>query len=129
NLLKHLGDGRFVHSGAHLDIIIYRAASKKCDLFETTGLFLGMIPDISHAAENNEFKMEKEDILIVYTDGVTEAANTDGKLLDPDGLCSIIENNAEQSVNNLCNTIVNETLDWCNHKQADDITLIVVKRK
>ncbi|MCP4159856.1 MAG: AAA family ATPase, partial [Deltaproteobacteria bacterium] len=129
NLLKHLGDGRFVHSGAHLDIIVYRAEAKRCELFETGGLFLGMIPDISHAAENSEFKMEKGDILIVYTDGVTEAANKEGKLLDPDGLCTIIEKNVGKGVNGLCSSIVSETLDWCNHKQADDITLIVAKRK
>ncbi len=129
NLLKHLGDGRFVHAGAHLDIIVYRAETKRCELFETGGLFLGMIPDISHAAENSEFKMEMGDILIVYTDGVTEAADSDGKLLDPDGLCAIIEKNIEKGVNGLCSAIVSETLDWCNQKQADDITLIVAKRK
>jgi len=129
NLLKYLGEGRFVQSGAHLDIIIYRKKRQKCELIETKGVFLGMIPDISHVSHNSEFKMEKGDILCTYTDGITEAADNEGNLLDLCGLCTLIEKNAWKNAEDLCSTIVNNTLDWCNHRQVDDITLIVAERK
>lgn len=127
--LKYQGNGEFTHSGLHLEIIIYRQQQKKCEIIESKGIFLGLLPDISHIAENLSFKLDIGDILFLYTDGVIEARNENDELLEPEGLVEIIEQNAQQNVETLKDIIVERALNWCNHKQADDIALIIMKRK
>jgi serine phosphatase RsbU (regulator of sigma subunit) len=48
---------------------------------------------------------------------------------EPEGLIEVVESNAEKSLEELTETIVAETLDWCHDKQLDDITLVLAKRR
>ncbi|MCG8571500.1 MAG: SpoIIE family protein phosphatase [Spirochaetes bacterium] len=126
--LEYTWDGGFVYSGVHVDIIIFRDKTKKCEFVKTRGIYLGLVPDIQTALEDETFHIEPEDILILYTDGIIEAKNEQDELFTPTQLAKVVEDNAQLSVTELKNTIVSQTLKWCNGRQKDDITLIVAKR-
>jgi serine phosphatase RsbU (regulator of sigma subunit)/streptogramin lyase len=127
--LKYLREGKFSYAGLHIDLVIYRAKDKKCELVETDGLYLAILPDISHIIKDHTFQLEIGDIMVLYTDGVIEAKNENDELLEPAGLMEIVERNAEKSVEEIRDAIVTDTLDWCHHKQKDDIALIVARRR
>ncbi|MCK4798596.1 MAG: serine/threonine-protein phosphatase, partial [Spirochaetes bacterium] len=117
------------HAGSHLDIIIYRNKSKKFEFIKTKGTFIAILSDISRAVEDSTFTLHKDDILVLYTDGIIEARNSESKMLDKTGLIEIIEENVNKSVEEIKNAVIDKTLNWCNYKQRDDITVVVVKMK
>lgn len=67
-------------SGLHLDILLHRAASGVVERIETTGLWLGLIDDISPLLVDRSLHLEPGDTLLLYTDGLTEARTGEGLL-------------------------------------------------
>lgn len=129
-LLKYTNRGTFLFAGAHVDLIIYRKKSRRCQIIPTVGTFIGFIPDISQATENNSFSLEKGDILLLYTDGITEARNKDTrKLMGEKRLMVILENHAHEELAVIKTAIISTTLKWSGSLLSDDLTLILVKRK
>jgi len=129
NALKYLGGGKFEHAGAHLRIIIFRQKSGKCELIRTKGVYLNFIKDISKPTGNSYFQLEKGDIMVLYTDGLTEAQNSNGELLDIDRFLEIIEKHACHDPDAMKGNIMADVLKWCDNKREDDMTLVIVKRK
>lgn len=127
--LRYEGDGKFVHAGAHLDIIVYRAKEKKFETFETKGIYLGLKEDITKITFEGEFKLEKEDVMFLYSDGIIEVKDKNENLLNVEGLIEIIGKHVDKDVHGLRDNIIHDTLVWCNDRRDDDMTLMVVKRK
>ncbi|OHD11250.1 MAG: hypothetical protein A2086_01360 [Spirochaetes bacterium GWD1_27_9] len=129
--LKYLGKGNFIYAGSHLDIIIYRSKEKKCQLLKTNGMYLSIRPDISNFTNDYFFNIDVGDCIFLYTDGIIESSyNGDStKLFGIDNLCRIINDNIENTtIEALKNIILKEALEWCNYKQSDDMTIIILKR-
>jgi serine phosphatase RsbU (regulator of sigma subunit) len=130
NFLKYMGKGKFLHAGAHVDIIVYRNKTQTCDIYPTDGMYLGIIPDITKQTKNNSFIVNKDDILVVYTDGVIESKHKDDKehLMGIEVLEDTIIKNGDKDVDTIMNTIRIKALEWCGHAPEDDITVVVIKR-
>jgi len=126
--LKYLGDGKFQHAGAHLSMIVFRQKTGTCELIRTRGIYLNFKKDISKAIKNDEFSMDKGDILVLYTDGLTEAHTPDGKMLDLDGFVKIVERHAHQEPLAMKDMIMADVIKWCNNIRADDMTILIIKR-
>ncbi|QTA91630.1 PP2C family protein-serine/threonine phosphatase [Desulfonema magnum] len=126
--LKYLGDGRFQHAGAHLSLIVFRGKTGTCELITTRGVYLNFKKDISRATMNDEFFLDPGDILILYTDGLTESENQKGKLLDLDGFVKIVETHAWREPEAMKDMIMADVIRWCDDKRADDMTLVIAKR-
>ncbi len=127
--LKYLGDGRFQHAGAHLSMIIFRRKTGVCELIRTRGIYLNFKKDISKATKNAEFSLDPGDVLVLYTDGLTEAENSDEKMLDLDGFVDIVKRHAHQEPEPMKDMIMADVIRWCDDKRADDMTIVIVKRK
>ena len=128
NLIKYLGNGKFQHAGAHLDILIHRKKNGKIDRIKTKGFYLNIFDDITRAVTNHNFTMEVGDTMLLYTDGLTESRNSKGELLDIEGTISLFNNGIDQEVEKIKNYLVTECLDWCKGNQEDDISLLVIRR-
>ncbi len=126
--LKYLGSGRFQHAGCHEDLIVYRKKQKICELIGTKGSWLNLMPDIGHVTENLEFCLDIGDLLVLFTDGMTEVWNEEGNMLDVQGLVGIVEKHAENDIEIIRDTIINDVMAWCNHIWHDDMSLVVVRR-
>lgn len=130
NFLKYTGSGNFIHAGSHLDIILYRSKTKKCELIKTEGVFLGIVPDVSKVMKDLKFSLNKNDVMLLYTDGVIEARNKNNRdLMGVELLIDMIIRHSEKDLEELKDNILKETLEWCGHRQDDDITMVLVKRK
>lgn len=125
-VLKIRPDGRVQYAGAHEDILVYRAASKKCESIATEGLWLGILPDVGPMTENFEFSLERGDVIVLYTDGITEARNARGEHFGLDRTIALIERHGAGDVEKLRASIEDRVLAW-TPVQQDDLTLVVLR--
>ena len=126
--LKYFGNGLFRHAGAHLDLIIHRRAANTCELIDTPGVYLNFVEDISEMTEEASFTLDLGDTLLLYTDGLTEAAAPDGALLPMERFLEIIRSHAEQAPAAMRDAIMQDVLAWSGGVRDDDMTLVVVRR-
>jgi serine phosphatase RsbU (regulator of sigma subunit) len=87
----------FTNAG-HPPALWYHAATKTWDWLESAtplayvieGLPLGLIDGTDYVQV--AVRLEPDDLLLLYTDGITEARNPDGEMLGRDGLLAIAQN-------------------------------------
>ena len=100
----------------------------------TGGLLLGFQPDQSYDQEVTQ--IEPGDVLVLYTDGITEAECepseeiVNDKFFGEERLKKIIEKNTMNSAREIQSAILTAVADHMKEApQTDDITLVVIKRK
>jgi sigma-B regulation protein RsbU (phosphoserine phosphatase) len=113
-------------NGGHNPPLLLRANGNVQPL-TTNGIALGVLPEVE--IESRQTKLHPGDILVLYTDGVTEAINEDYGEFGVDRLQTVIEKNRKRkpaemvtAVNAAISLHVGET------PQFDDITLVILKR-
>ncbi|MCP4347734.1 MAG: SpoIIE family protein phosphatase [Desulfobacterales bacterium] len=118
-------NGEFTFAGLHEDILIRRASSGKVEEIETSGMWIGLEPDISHFLKERSLKLEPGDCMVLFTDGITEAMDKHGDLYGNERLVDIVEEFGNDPASVIHNNII-DSLE--NYKKLDDVTLVVVKR-
>ena len=113
---------------AHLPMIVFRQKTGACELVRSRGIYLNFKKNIAKATKNAEFTLNSGDILVLYTDGLTEAKNSEGELLDIVRFMGMVEAHADEGTEMLRDSVVNDVLEWCDGKRADDMSLMVVRR-
>ena len=130
--LKYKENGVFQYAGLNLDILIYRAKFKKIEIAKTNGCVLGIIDNIDTVTDNLELHIDIGDIILLYTDGITESNKRDSDknlmFFGEEKIISTFLDNAEKPLEEIKNQIFAESLKWCDHKQKDDMTVMLVKR-
>lgn len=89
---------------------------------------LGIIPNTEF--EKQEMKLNKDDILFVYTDGVTEAMDSYGNLYGMNRLKDVLnkENMKYMDIYGMIPMVRKDIDNFCkNEKQTDDITILTFK--
>jgi sigma-B regulation protein RsbU (phosphoserine phosphatase) len=76
-LLRYRRDGSLAFAGAHEELLIRRAATGRCERIETPGAWVGAKRDISAGTVDSQARLEPGDLLVLFTDGVTEAKTTE----------------------------------------------------
>ncbi len=89
-MYSYRGNGRFVFAGAHQPAIVYRAQTRRCELLEVNGAWLGIDPSIPELEEGT-LELEEGDVLCLYTDGLPEARNHEGDLFDIERFVGAVE--------------------------------------
>ncbi|NEN88331.1 MAG: SpoIIE family protein phosphatase [Okeania sp. SIO3H1] len=112
-------------NGGHEPLFIVNQDGIKQTL-NSTGPAVGMMPNMQFGIQ--QVKLERGDILIGYTDGVTEAKSSTGKLFTDDRLKEIVEKSAD-SASELMERIKNNLFNYMDDApQFDDITMLAVRR-
>ena len=125
-LIRYKSDGTIRFAGAHESMLIWRTSQQRLERVEMTGLWAGMIEDIGPMTEGCSLQLEPGDLLVLYTDGVTEARNADGKMFGDDGLADAIARFHEGSAEVVRDRILETVYAWLK-TQDDDITLLVAR--
>jgi sigma-B regulation protein RsbU (phosphoserine phosphatase) len=120
-------DGKLKFAGAHEEIVVARAAGGRCECISTPGTWLGAIRDIGLVTEDSDIELAKGDLMVLYTDGVTEARGRDGTVFGIEGLCKIVEDNRTLAPDIVRDKIVAAVQSW-QVIQDDDISVVVVRR-
>jgi len=91
------------------------------------GTVLGFLPDSTY--KEATVHLDPNDILIVFSDGVTEAFNEAEDQFDEDRLREVILDNRHHSATVLMNDILRAVQDFTNQtSQQDDMTLVILQR-
>ncbi len=113
----------YINAG-HEPLFILGPTGVKVSL-QPTGPAVGMMPDAKFKIEHVQLK--PGDILIGYTDGVTEARSSNGELYTKDRLQSLLEQPVD-SASELVERIKTSLFKYTeNAPQCDDITLLAVQ--
>jgi len=95
---------------------------------EPGGLALGVFDDVRYSQKSIPFK--PGDVLVVYSDGVTDAANETDEPFGADRLASLIGEHRNEPAAVLIQKVFDDVNAHAgNTPQFDDLTLLVVKRK
>jgi serine phosphatase RsbU (regulator of sigma subunit)/anti-sigma regulatory factor (Ser/Thr protein kinase)/transposase-like protein len=121
-------------SAGHNPMILYRKDSNSCYFLNTRGMPLGItLPDsvsFEESLEYDRLKLKKDDMLVIYTDGITEAMNKAGEQYGNDRLIEFIKNHAELSPEEFTKKLDTDLSKFTGGApQGDDITLVVIKEK
>ena len=115
----------YVRAG-HNPPIVYRAENDEFLSLSGKGMALGAVRDIK--IEANRFDMLKDDILVLYTDGVTDAINPNGVPFGTERLYSVLRTNRDESSQVILESLRYEIEKFAaSTPQYDDITVMIVK--
>ncbi len=94
------------------------------------GLGLDISEKFSNSLEEMEFYLDNDDILMCYSDGITEAKNANYEDYGCQRLEEVLKLNSEKSTDVIANEIMKEISLFTKDKsQHDDITLVIFKWK
>jgi serine phosphatase RsbU (regulator of sigma subunit) len=66
-------DGARVHyAGLHQDILVYRVKTGVVESITTSGIWIGVLDDIGTLLEDASFTVDPGDVILLFTDGITE---------------------------------------------------------
>lgn len=127
-LAIRLANDRITFGGKHQDLFIYRARTGTIERIVTDGVWLGVVDDIRGMQGDDERPIEEDDVLLLYTDGVTEAMNAERKLFGEERLMQALARTARLGVEEIVSAILSDVRSF-THKQKDDVTLVAIKRR
>ncbi len=119
--------GLMLYSNAgHNSPIVYRAQEKRIDYLEATGQIMGPFPNGTYSVDNTH--LEKDDVVVLYTDGVVEAVGG-GVMYGEDRLQRKVQELAALSAKEICQQLLDDVLQYsAAATDGDDKTIVVIKR-
>jgi serine phosphatase RsbU (regulator of sigma subunit) len=122
------GTLRFAGAG-HPPPLLWSPSKRKLERLSTGGTVLGPFPDTVY--ENADLTLEKDDWLVLYTDGIIETRNRAGELFGETRLGEFIETHALASAEGAADELMKHLATWSGKSVEsppdDDLTLIVMR--
>jgi sigma-B regulation protein RsbU (phosphoserine phosphatase) len=121
-------NGLFLYANAgHNPPMFYKSAKNRIELLNPTGPVLGPAPQSNYFVENINIYLN--DILVLYSDGITEAANTKFAFYGEHRLMSIIKKLKDKTPKEIALEILEDVIKFStNGSYTDDKTIVVIKR-
>ena len=113
----------------HEHILIYRANEGVCEAIPAGGIALAMAEDISQIVQEKQITLNDQDVIVLYSDGITEAVNSEGGLYGLERLKESFKNHGHLA--NSLDIFENLSADIQafvgDEVQNDDMTLMVLR--
>ncbi len=117
----------YVNAG-HNPPLHFHAGQGTFSILNRSGMWLGVDAAATYSDESE--KIENGDLIILYTDGVSEAENPGGESFGEEGLKSVIMMHPGESPKDLCKLVIGAVQDFTGTSElSDDITLLIVERE
>ncbi|MEN9222973.1 MAG: ammonium transporter [Thermostichus sp. BF3_bins_97] len=129
-MLLDYHDGILRFSGQHEQIIVVRkeGSIERVDTLDL-GFPIGLEADIRQFIAQAEVHLSPGDVVVLYTDGITEAENGSRDLFGLDRLCRVVQQHWQASAREICKAIITEVRQFIQgHPIFDDLTLVVIKK-
>jgi len=115
----------FLNAGHNPPLIVH--AGGTMEQLASGGLPLGIMADAEF--REGRTQLQTGDVLVVYSDGVSEAVNPSGEEFGPTRLYEVVARNLDASAGGIRDRIESALTKFCQGTPAaDDITLVIVKR-
>lgn len=116
---------KYVNGGHDAPILFRRGYEPR--FLNSTGLLLGVVDETEYGEET--ILLEKDDLLLLYTDGITEAMNPEEKEFGLERLVTLVGENCNRPVDHISEIILSDIRHHVKEAaQSDDITLMLIKK-
>ena len=116
----------FLNAGHNPPLIVHSAGT--VEQLASGGLPLGIKPDAEY--REGRTQLQRGDVLVIYSDGVTEAVSPTGEEYGATRLYEVVSRNIEASAAGIRDRIESSLTKFAQGTSAaDDITLVIVKRQ
>ena len=118
-------------SGQHEQMLLVRSGGEieKIDTIDL-GFPIGLEETIADFIFQVQVQLNRDDVVILYTDGITEAENNLGEHYGLEQLCSVVRQNWQYSADEIVRAAIADLRSHIGvEKVYDDITLVVLKQK
>jgi serine phosphatase RsbU (regulator of sigma subunit) len=124
-LLRYEGGGHITFAGGHEDIIVYRASEDSVELVPMVGPWVGARA-LVHGIVDSQLKLGPGDVMVLFTDGVTEARNPSFEMFGLDRLQQLVRELGREPVETIRDRLLAAVLGWAPVLE-DDATLVVMR--
>lgn len=119
--------GRLAYSNAgHNHPLIYHAVTDSCIELDTEGLIIGVKPYV--VFEERSIELVGGDVVLFYTDGLTEACNHEGEMFGSVRLCKHLGDIAQLPAREIIDSFYREIFEFSGSETLqDDVSIVVLK--
>ncbi len=122
---RKAGTLRYARAG-HEPPILLRGDTSATQILNAPGTLLGILPEVS--LEEEEVPLEPGDLLVLYTDGLTEAANPEGDFFGRSRLEKLIASANRLTLEALCQNIIDSAISFQGSAEHhDDMAVLAVR--
>ena len=114
-------------AGKHQDVIIYRYGANRIETVSTEGTWIGITDHLDGYLKDTTVNLNNGDIVLLFTDGITESTNKQGELFGQTRLAQALNRYADLPVTKIVEKIVQEANRF-QDEQFDDMSLVVIKK-
>ncbi|MGL5796850.1 MAG: SpoIIE family protein phosphatase, partial [Cetobacterium sp.] len=115
-------------NAGHNPLVVYNSITQSIESHSVKGVAIGFLDDYNY--KQGELKLNIGDVVIYYTDGITEAENNAKELFGIERLKNILLQTATLSSKEIKQKLLSEVNLFQNGcEQNDDITFVVIKRE
>ncbi len=130
-LLKADEKGNFLHSGIHPSLVLYKNKSNSIQILETDGKFLSTVmnPPLKKAKTSLKFKMDRDDILFCFTDGLFEQKNRSiGGGYYGENLYKFLETVPKKNIQKLIEELFSDIVRHTGGRIQDDMSILAIRK-
>jgi phosphoserine phosphatase RsbU/P len=130
-ILDHQRDGVTLARAGHDAPLLYKRNSQTVTPVKSPGMVVGIDSGNVFDRLTSDFAvpLERDDCLILYTDGVTEALNTEGDEFGLDRMIQSVRASATDGAQTIVKRIIEDVRNFTGSvPQNDDITLIAIRK-
>ncbi len=115
---------KFVNAG-HEYALFYDSKNGRVEFLNARGKPFGVVPD--NPLEVKEMRFSRGDILLMFTDGVSENMNSSGEMYGYDRLKNKFQEIVQKQNGNIIADLIEDITHFSGNQQFDDITLLMCK--
>jgi len=117
-------------NGGHNPSILLRAGRDEAELLDADGMGIGFMDDVEFEEKN--YQLAPGDVLVLYTDGVVEADNSEKEQFGMERFLDLVKRLRDRSCEEILDGIYKAVMSHLGgadpqNRQQDDITLVVLK--
>jgi predicted ATPase/serine phosphatase RsbU (regulator of sigma subunit)/tRNA A-37 threonylcarbamoyl transferase component Bud32 len=123
-------NGSLILTGQHEEVIVVRAGGRleKIDTIDL-GFPIGLEEEIAEFINHLTIRLNTDDVVVLYTDGITEAFNPQKTEYGIDRLCEVVRANREKSSKNIRAAVIDNVCQFIGEEKVyDDMTLLILKQ-
>jgi len=121
----------YVNAG-HPAILYYDSGKKKVTEVQQQGMALGFVDNLADIIKPQSIKMKKDDVIVMYSDGVPEAIGKKGEQYGMARFKRIVQDAGNDlfTAEGIKNAVLSDVIQYIGNKEHDDdITVVVLKGK
>lgn len=123
-------NGQLVLTGQHEEMIVVR--NGELELIDTLnlGFPIGLDENIPDCIRETKVLLNSGDVVVLYTDGITEAWNAEREEYRLERLCEVVKQNWQKTASEIQQAVIDDVRQFIGtQKVFDDITLLVLKQQ